>query len=129
MIKNHKKKGMHKMESLEDKNNRSISTRKKTTMPEGLFDNDVSKMNKELIKLLGGSKSKPLILTIISVYKDKGSCYKGEYIEREFYNNNNKAIAIYKGNEDNFNGFVEGYIKALNDNGIKYKINEEVCVD
>jgi len=117
------------MESLEDKNNRSISTRKKTTMPEEMFESDVQKMNKKILKLLGGSKSKPLILTIISVYKDKESCYKGDYRERKFYNHKNRLTAKYKENTDEFNAFVEGYLKSLDDNNIEYKINEEVRVD
>lgn len=105
------------------------STRKKTTMPPEIFETEARERNKEMLKLLGFSKNQPLILTITSIYKDKESCYKGDFRERKFYNNKNKLIAKYKDKPDNFNAFVEGYLKALDDNKIKYAINEEVFVD
>ncbi|MBZ9689367.1 hypothetical protein G9F72_024015 [Clostridium estertheticum] len=127
------------MASLIEKNSNCetvLPARKKTTMPPEMFENEIIR-NKELLKLLGlnnnnnnnNNNNEPLILTITSIYKDKESCYSGDYREREIYNHKNKLIAKYKENKDLFNAFVEGYLNALSDNRIKYEINEEVFVD
>jgi len=106
-----------------------LPERKKTTMPQELFEGELQRRNKEILKLMGVSKNEPLILTITSIYKDKESCSKGDYKARKFYNQNGKLIAKYKENKDTFNCFVEGYLNALSDNKIKYEINEEVFIN
>ncbi|NNU78146.1 hypothetical protein [Clostridium estertheticum] len=119
------------MSNLEEKNETFgtvVPTRKRTIMPAELFESGIIRKNKELLKLLGGSNNEPLILTITSIYKDKESCCKGNYRGREFYNKD-KLIAKYKDSENDFNAFVEGYLKALSDSKITYEINEEVFVD
>gem|GEM_PF-3702622 len=79
--------------------------------------------------MLGGRNNKLSKLLVISRYKDKDSYCRGNYSECEFYNHNNKLVVKYKDSQKCFNSFVGGYLRALDDNGIKYELNEEVCVD
>ena len=118
------------MAIVRDKNKKpnTILPRKRTIIPPVIFETEARIRNKEMLELLGFNKKELVILTITSIYKDQESCYKGNYREREFYKNH-KLIAKYKDNPDNFSAFVEGYLKALYDNKIKYVINEEVFVD
>jgi hypothetical protein len=121
------------MAIIRDKNSETVlpTKRKKTTIPPEYFETKARERNKEMLKSLGVKvpKNEHLTLTITSIYKDQDSCYKRNYRKREFYNNKNKLIAKYTDNPDNFTAFVEGYLKALVDNKIKYVINEEVFVD
>ncbi|HEY8890344.1 MAG TPA: hypothetical protein VIM70_08820 [Clostridium sp.] len=103
--------------------------KKHTIMPPEIFEGEVQRRNKEILKLIGVSKNEPLILTITSIYKNKENCSNGDYKAREFSNQRGNLIAKYKENKDTFNCFVEGYLKALIDNKIKYEINEEVFID
>ena len=97
------------MADIRDKDNKTTvpTQRKKTIMPEGMYEDEI-KMNNDLLKLLGVRISKPLILTITSIYKDQESSFRGDYRGREFYNNKNRLIAKYKENKDEFNGIVRG---------------------
>ncbi|MCB2290866.1 hypothetical protein LGK97_14055 [Clostridium sp. CS001] len=116
-----------------NKTSDTILTRTKTTIPQELFETEGVRRNKELLELLLEgrlfNKRESVILTITSFYKDKESCYKSNFKEREFYNQNYKLIAKYTDNPNSFSAFVEGYLKALYDNKIKYVINEDVFVD
>ena len=100
------------MAIIRDKN-RGLSKRKKTTVPEEVFETEAKIRNKEMLKLLGISKKEPVILTNASIYKGKERCYKSNYRERKLYNNKNKLIAKYKYKPENFIAVVGGYLKVL----------------
>ena len=120
------------MENLRDPNKLpeiAPPTKKKTTMPTEIFEGEAQERKHELLELLRVRKDNPLKLLVVFIYKDKDSYCRGDYREKEFYNNKNELIATYKENPDGYNYFVGGYLKALNDNGVQYELNEEACVD